>query len=79
MRAFKTAFVVFVEPADAIYNGEREKDKPLTLEEVKSYLNMALLLDWDREGQGDPIGIQGMQVSVDELEECSCGPETTSV
>ena len=62
MRAFKTTFVVAVDPADAVDYGEREEGKLLTLEEVKRYLQSALMLDWDREGQGDPIGIQGMDV-----------------
>jgi hypothetical protein len=58
MRAFKTTFVVFVEPADAIYNGEREKDKPLTLEEVKSYLNMLFYLTGIERGKAIPLAFR---------------------
>jgi hypothetical protein len=68
MKVFKTTFLVYDDPEEAIENGERNKDKPLTTEEVREYLNNALLIDWDREGQGDPIGIQGMEVVVEDLE-----------
>ena len=71
MRVFKSTFLVAVDPADAVDSGEREEGKPLTLEEVKDYLHRALMLDWDREGQGDPIGIQTMEVWTDQLHELS--------
>jgi hypothetical protein len=71
MRVFRTSFLVAVDPASAVENGEREEGRPLTLEEVKEYLRTALLLDWDREGQNDPIGIQSMEVDIEHLEELS--------
>jgi hypothetical protein len=67
MRVFKTTFFVAVDPSDAVDYGEREEGKPLILEEVKRYLQSALTLDW--EGEGDAVGIQGMEVWFEELEE----------
>ena len=69
MRVFKTTFLVALDPTEAVESGERQAGKPLTLDEVKDYLHSALLLAWDREGQGDPIGIQSLEVWTDQLEE----------
>lgn len=58
-----------IDLAEAVANGEREAGRPLTLDEIKDYRHSALLLAWDREGQGDPIGIQSLEVWTDHLEE----------
>lgn len=66
MRIFKATFRCAIDDAELIEEGDRET--PVTLEELKKYLNDALIVDFNEE-HGNPVGLQSVEVDYEELEE----------
>lgn len=72
LRAFKTTILVAIDDEEAIQEEYREDTQgPVTLEELKDYLNGALRIDVDTENFGNQVGWQSAEVVVTELEELS--------
>lgn len=69
MRAFRTTFLCAIDENEAVDNDQRETGVPVTLEEVKRYLSDALRLSFDDEQCGNPIGLQSLEVHIEQLEE----------
>lgn len=72
LRAFKTTILVAIDDEEAIQEEYREDTKgPVTLDELKNYLNGALRIDVDTENFGNEVGWQSAEVVVTELQELS--------
>ena len=70
LRAFKATFLVAIDESEARDNEQRdEAEGPVTVEELKDYLRDALVLSWDDEANGNPCGVQSMEVQIEELAE----------
>jgi len=70
LRAFKATFLVAIDEDEAVANEQRGKlAGQVTVEELKEYLNEALQVDWDNESEGDPCGIQSVEVNIEGLTE----------
>ena len=70
LRAFKTTFLVAIDESEAKDSEQRdEAEGPVTVEELKDYLRDALVLSWDDESNGNPCGVQSMEVQIEELAE----------
>ncbi len=65
LRVFSTTCLV------AIDADELDEPKNINLEDVKSHLNDALIVDWNCEDYGNPIGLQSVEVHIDQLQELS--------
>lgn len=71
LRAFKTTFLVAIDDESIEIDDRAEELGPVSLEELKEYLNSALRVDWDNESEGDPCGVQSMEVLIEGLTELS--------
>ena len=70
LRAFKATFLVAIDENEAKDNEQRDEAEGLvTVEELKNYLRDALVLSWDDEANGNPCGVQSMEVQIEELAE----------
>ena len=70
LRAFKATFLVAIDESEAKDNEQRDEAAgPVTVEELKDYLRDALVLSWDDEDNGNPCGVQSMEVQIEELAE----------
>jgi hypothetical protein len=70
LRAFRTTFLIAIDEADAVANWQREEDaKPVTLDELKEYLNDALIVDVNTDEYGDPLGFQSAEIYIEKLKE----------
>ena len=70
LRPFKATFLVAIDENEAKDNEQRDEAEGLvTVEELKNYLRDALVLSWDDEANGNPCGVQSMEVQVEELAE----------
>ena len=70
LRAFKTTFLVAIDQEDAAENRDKQA-RPVTLEELKTYLGVALRLDFDTEDNGNDCGVQSIEVNIEGLTELS--------
>ncbi|HMP02762.1 MAG TPA: hypothetical protein PKC45_09715 [Gemmatales bacterium] len=65
-RAFTGTFLVSLDPHEA------DEDAPdFTLDDLIDFLKGAVVLDVDTEDQGNPLGVQGVELLLDTLEERS--------
>lgn len=72
IRVFKTTFLFCIDTDGAHDDeGNEIEDCAPTLEEVKEYLDDALLLDVDTDGCGNPVGFQSAEVAIGDLTELS--------
>lgn len=65
LRAFRTTFICAID-RDEIDDDEVAEP---TLDEVKSYLEDALVVDFDTENNGNPVGLQSVEVHIEQLTE----------
>lgn len=68
LRAFTATFRCAIDVADEEDDDGEPMAEP-TLEEIKAYLNDALVLDYDSEEYGNPVGMQSIEVNIDTLKE----------
>jgi len=66
LRAFRTTFLVAIEETEL-----EDRDTPVTLDELKKYLNDALIVSFNDEEHGNPVGLSSMEVFIEQLTEIS--------
>lgn len=76
MQIFKATFRCAIDEAELLEEGDRET--PVTLEELKEYLSQSLIVSFNDEEYGNPVGLQSVEVDVEELEEIKFEEETMS-
>ena len=84
LRAFKATFLVAIdvdeidpEDLEDDFDPDTDTDDPdhvpvppePTIEDVRSYLQDALILDYDQDEYGNPVGVLSVEVDIDSLEE----------
>jgi hypothetical protein len=70
LRAFRLSLLVAIDVDEAIENEDRtEEDGPVTVEEVKGYLEDAIRLDIDTEEYGNPVGFQSAEIEWGSMKE----------
>lgn len=69
LRAFKTTFLVAIDEDEALANEQRDSENPVTIEELRTYLSDALRLSFNDEDFGNEVGVQSLQVLIENLEE----------
>lgn len=69
LRAFKATFLVAIDEEEARDDERRETDAPVTRDEVKAYLDNALIVGFNNEDHCDVVGIQSVEVVLDDLQE----------
>lgn len=75
LRLFKSVVWVVINEEEAVGNEEREEDNPVSYEELKDYLDRAVVIDLDFEECGNTCGVMSISLEWDKLQEC--GSEET--